>query len=174
LPEDSNSLNVIEIGAGCGALSIALAHFLSQSNVNSRIYITDLPEELALIKRNVLDNPGVSSNVYLIPYSLDWCSDTDIKNLKEDCVGQEIDWIIGSDVVYEIQHFELLVSVLTKLASRKTRFIMAMEHRWRDIEADWWDRMKRAGWKWTVVEKAGGEWWSSIVEIDVYIMQKRW
>ena len=80
--------SVLEIGAGTGLASIALSHFCSD---DSYIYATDLPELVDLLKDNLDSNN--SKNIEVFPL--------DLKDTKDNAAFQEIDIVIGADVIYD-------------------------------------------------------------------------
>jgi predicted nicotinamide N-methyase len=162
---DKEKIRIVEIGAGVGALSISLAKILEQQEMTKQyeIIMTEIPEELDLLERNVALNSIESEHIALTTDVLYWGCDEDIARIGH------ADVIIASDVVYEIQHFDILIDTLNRISTQETVFIMAMEHRWKDIEKFWWEDL--VGWKWDVVQKKNEHWWE-IPEIDVYIMQK--
>lgn len=91
-PASKPRLNVLELGAGCGMVGIAVA----QTNPNSRVLLTDLPEAREIVGHNInsaIKAPGAS----LTFMELDWDAE-----LPDDLqsTSEQLDLIIAADCTY--------------------------------------------------------------------------
>ncbi|KXS18377.1 hypothetical protein M427DRAFT_53769 [Gonapodya prolifera JEL478] len=148
-PDTFNDKTIVEIGAGCGLPGIALAKYRETAGV----VLSELSEELQLVQANVKLNE-LTSKVDIVDYY--WGTDV------TSWIKTKPDYILAADVVYEIQHFDVLVQAFVDLCTvsnstddpaRRTTIIMAMEHRWKDVEAEFWTRMENAGFVASVVSR---------------------
>ena len=130
----SSPLQVVELGAGCGIVGIALAQMLEQVQV----LLTDLPEVEEIVMRNIYDNhPQRDSSVTF--QTLDWDEPGDL------CNGS-IDLILVSDCTYNADSLPPLVAVLGRLArSSPDAVVLVALKRRHDSEAIFFDLMRSAG-----------------------------
>ena len=112
---DGGGLRVLELGAGTGLLSIAVAQMAANGDLRTPvpfIVATDFhPDVLANLQRNV-DANG-SSNSILVR-ELDW-SRPNLTSAPFDC---PFDVIFAADVVYEPSHASWIADCVTKLLAR--------------------------------------------------------
>lgn len=106
-------LRILELGAGTGLVSIALARYLSICNRSASICSTDFnPTVLTNLANNILTNtPSLSPSVSLNPAFLDW-SEPEIRDPQLDGT---FDLILGADIIYEMQHTIWIKSRLERL-----------------------------------------------------------
>jgi predicted nicotinamide N-methyase len=121
----------IELGCGCGVVSLAVA---ATASPQARVFATDLPEILDAPRRNVTLNRSLVSNICVRPLSwyavfcfmppfqthnnlrrrLRGDSSEEAAVLAE--MGGPADLVLGSDLVYEEALFEPLLRTLRNLA----------------------------------------------------------
>ena len=113
--------SVLEIGAGTGLASIALSHFCSD---DSYIYATDLPELVDLLKDNLDSNN--SKNIEVFPL--------DLKDTKDNAAFEEIDIVIGADVIYDNDVTDGVINflqmILHKTTKKSVEFIFTIDKRY--------------------------------------------
>ena len=97
-------LNVLELGAGTGLVSLAVYRYLASRGLCATIYATDFN---SLILNNLAQN--ISINKLAIPEStdlrissapLDWSN----PDTADPCLLDSVDLILGADVIYEELH----------------------------------------------------------------------
>eukprot|EP01117_Protostelium_nocturnum_P003365 TRINITY_DN14355_c0_g1_i1.p1 TRINITY_DN14355_c0_g1~~TRINITY_DN14355_c0_g1_i1.p1 ORF type:complete len:215 (-),score=60.45 TRINITY_DN14355_c0_g1_i1:25-669(-) len=131
----------LEIGSGCGLSGLVMG-FLCKEMI-----LTDLGEVMPVLHRNVESNVEKWKE-FLNLYgkgdeekegakkSAEW----NVKSIElfwgNDCshLNPPFDVIIGADVVYEIQAFDLLITSLVELSSPETLLLFSFKHRWADLE----------------------------------------
>lgn len=99
------SLNVLELGSGCGWLGLRLAKECS----NIRMVLSEQPEygALAWLEHNLALNPDVPASAV----GLNWA------NIPEEVLSNRWDIIIGCELVYSYTGAELLAQVIHDLLS---------------------------------------------------------
>jgi precorrin-6B methylase 2 len=119
-------LNVLELGAGCGIVGIALAQMIP----NSAVYLTDLPEAQDMLRMNVdIAKPAQGSSLRL--GLLEWGSE-----IINETLPNRIDFVLISDCTYNADSCSALVQTLVGLAqhSQGLKILLAMKRR-HDAEA---------------------------------------
>ncbi|KAI8800251.1 putative methyltransferase-domain-containing protein [Cladochytrium replicatum] len=199
---NQSHLRILEIGSGCGALSIVVSKALGRALreaenstmiENLEIVVTEMEGELDLLdtnmRRNFVWDDGRSgftegSRSIVKVRALDWGSSHHWDTLLaefETTPNKRVDLIIATDVVYEIQAFDHLLSTITSIArsngsSSPTLFLMGMERRWKDVMGFWWEEVQAAGWTWEVEprdsDRTKREWWEEVEEIEIFWL--RW
>jgi len=102
------SLNVIELGCGCGMVGICLTQLLPTCNV----LLTDMPEAEEIVCRNLaVMNPLPSSRAVFM--TLDWEAP-----LPEAIKDQKFDLVIVSECTYNTDTIPALVQTLSALNSQ--------------------------------------------------------
>ena len=159
------SIRILELGAGLGCLSMALAcHVSGMSDNDRRLYcafdLTDHPSALPLLKANVEKNRALWSK-----------DDTSTKrSLSIDC--KPLDWndhlqdnqpkydvVVGSDLLYNVEQIPALIRTLDALLS-DTGGIVLWIVRWRkpDLERAFFEETtKRHHIRWTLIKEEMGE-----------------
>lgn len=156
------------MGAGTGLPGIVA------SFVGSKLVIeTELDEELVLLKENVDSNAELFSKAKAqVPLvrELYWGS-----QLQNEFKENQFDFIIGADVVYELQHFSLLFKTLNDLTqiNSKATIILCIEHRWKDVEKYFWDGIRQEGFDFETVPHEKLHETYNHPKIDIYIITKR-
>lgn len=125
----SSPLNILELGSGTGVVGIVAAITLS-----ANVTVTDLPHVLDNLKFNAEANAEVvakfSGKVHVAP--LRWGEADDVELL-----GQNVDLILASDVVYHDHLYEPLLKTLRlmmttmQLEGKRLIFLMAHLRRWK-------------------------------------------
>jgi predicted nicotinamide N-methyase len=110
-------LRVLELGAGTGLLSIAVARIAASGQGRAPrpfIVATDFhPDVLANLQRNV-DTNGNTQNILV--HELDWSR----PNLGSEPFDRPFDVILAADVVYESSHASWIADCVRKLLVRPT------------------------------------------------------
>ncbi|KAJ5142903.1 uncharacterized protein N7515_001690 [Penicillium bovifimosum] len=128
-------LQVVELGAGCGIVGIALAQMLP----NCSVLLTDLPEVGEIITRNI--NAAQPATMSSLRYqNLDW------DDPPENLCSQPIDLILVSDCTYNSDSLPALVSALDRLVrtSPEAIILVALKRR-HDSETVFFELMESAG-----------------------------
>ncbi|CAL5873742.1 uncharacterized protein PFLUO_LOCUS8024 [Penicillium psychrofluorescens] len=131
-------LQVVELGAGCGIVGIALA----QLHPYCSVLLTDLPEVEEIVARNInAARPASQSTVYYRP--LDWNEPP-----PEDLCSSAIDLILLSDCTYNADSLPALVSTLDRLVriSPGAIILVALKRR-HDSETVFFDLMQSAAFQ---------------------------
>jgi len=134
----TSSLNVLELGAGCGIAGIALAQMVP----NCSVYLTDLPEAQDMLQKNIeIAKPAHGSSLRL--GLLEWGSET-----TADLLGSKTDLVLVSDCTYNVDSCSALVQTLVNLAqySNGLKILLAMKRR-HDAEAAFEHMLDRNGFR---------------------------
>ncbi|KAG2134153.1 putative methyltransferase-domain-containing protein [Suillus bovinus] len=109
---ESRRLNVLELGAGTGLVSVVVMKLLdrlpSSNHREVHVVATDFhPSVLANLKSNVNANVPSTHNQITPTHSvtthfLDWSSFSTAP--RPDCLSYPFDVILGADIIYEAQH----------------------------------------------------------------------
>ncbi|KIW03261.1 uncharacterized protein PV09_05481 [Verruconis gallopava] len=132
----SNTINIIELGAGCGIVGISLA----QSIPNCNVLLTDLPEAREIAERNVSTmTPAVGSCASF--QELDW----EIP-LPEAVASARFDLVLVADCTYNPDSAPALVQTLVKLANTSQDCVVLLSMKVRhESELVFFDLMEKAG-----------------------------
>lgn len=131
----SGQIDVLELGAGCGIVGIALAHCFS----NCMVQLTDLVEAQDILSKNLGQaTPAASSS--LRGRTLEWNDESGEASLE--C---EFNLIIVSDCIYNPDSCPDLVRTLSRVssASPDVRILVAAKRR-HDSEDVFFDLMRDA------------------------------
>ncbi|KAI1799359.1 putative methyltransferase-domain-containing protein [Daldinia bambusicola] len=109
--------NILELGAGAGFLSILLAKYLHVKHVTT----TDGDEGVVESIRQNLSLNGLDTEEKVKPGTLTWGCDPWETWIKDDCVANPYDVVIGADITYDMIAISALVSTLHKLIQRKPK-----------------------------------------------------
>lgn len=113
----SQKLEILELGTGCGIVSMTVAQIADPAYM---IVATDLPDASDVMEKTLALN-RVYNNVSFRVF--DWSDEnTDLKLT-------EWDWILISDCTYNPDNYEALIKALRLLASLKTRILLAHKYR---------------------------------------------
>ncbi|KAL8196117.1 hypothetical protein R6Q57_025117 [Mikania cordata] len=109
---------VVEVGAGCGLVGCIAAL------LGSQVILTDMPDRLKLIKKNIEDNLYGDVRGCATVNELIWgdCPDPEL-------VKPVPDFVIGSDVIYSEEAVTDLLETLVDLSGSGTTIILAGELR---------------------------------------------
>mmetsp|Transcript_19278 Transcript_19278/g.27118 ORF Transcript_19278/g.27118 Transcript_19278/m.27118 type:complete len:589 (-) Transcript_19278:85-1851(-) len=145
-----NGKTIVELGAGCGVPGLAIATHLKKSNEdndndnnndseNTKIIITDLnPATLENLSHNVALNKDLyeASGVEVKASCMDWADESTWPNRDGDecCHGSrgKVDFVIGSDLVYQKSIVPLLKNVVDGLLSENGTFLYVCPSDGRD------------------------------------------
>lgn len=129
----SRRLRVLELGAGCGIVGIALAQL-----IKCEVLLTDLEDATEILERNVeYATPAQGSLVRT--QVLDWATPLD-----DSSFNFKFDLVLVSDCIYNPDSSRLLVEVLNQLAQRAAHITIMLGFK-RRHEADtiFFDTMKQ-------------------------------
>lgn len=129
----SGQINVLELGAGCGIVGIALAHYFP----NCMVHLTDLVEAQDILAKN-LNEATPAANSSLRFQILDWNVDSRGTRLERD-----VDLVIISDCIYNSDTCPDLVRTVCRvsLVSPRCRILVAAKRR-HDSEDVFFDLMQ--------------------------------
>lgn len=130
----SGQINILELGAGCGIVGIAIAHCFP----NCLVQLTDLVEAQDILSRNTEQaTPAKGSS--LQHWTLDWNKSDEIR------LARDLDLIIVSDCTYNPDSCPNLVRTLAGLCSiaPEVTVLIAMKRR-HESESVFFDLMERA------------------------------
>ncbi|KAG7560389.1 Lysine methyltransferase [Arabidopsis thaliana x Arabidopsis arenosa] len=123
--DSSSPMNIVELGSGTGIVGIAAA-----ATLGANVTVTDLPNVIDNLKFNADANAEVvarfGGKVHVA--SLRWGEINDVEVL-----GQNVDLILASDVVYHEHLYDPLLKTLRflLLEGSKRVFLMAHLKRWK-------------------------------------------
>lgn len=121
----SSPLNIVELGSGTGIVGIAAA-----ATLGANVTVTDLPNVVENLRFNADANGEVvaRSGGKIHVASLRWGEIDDVESL-----GQNVDLILASDVVYHEHLYDPLLKTLRLmlLEDSKRVFLMAHLKRWK-------------------------------------------
>ena len=131
----SRQIHVLELGAGCGIVGIALA----QCYPNCVVQLTDQVGAQEILSRNV-EQATPANNSTLQARVLDWDADPHEASLERD-----LDLIVISDCTYNADSCPDLVGTITRMSatSPDVRIMVAMKRR-HDSEERFFDLMRNA------------------------------
>ncbi|KAJ5465129.1 uncharacterized protein N7458_000815 [Penicillium daleae] len=164
LNSGKSSLQVVELGAGCGIVGIALATMLA----NCEVLLTDLPEVSEIVTRNINEaSPKSSASIKF--QTLDW--DEPTPNLTRG----PIDLILVSDCTYNADSLPALVSVLDRLVrgSPGAMVLVALKRR-HESEAVFFDLMRGAGFTSLQTKVPLPAQWGQVDQIEMYCYQQEY
>lgn len=99
----------VELGGGCGLTAIQMG----MSKMFSRVYCSDLRQQIPLMKENIILN-GVDCIVAVD--ELDWCDASNVQSFKMSLGSHPVDVIFAADVLYQHSVFEDLLGVIRSLS----------------------------------------------------------
>ena len=125
--QDLSVHSVMELGAGHGLLGMAFAEIVStfiNTKKPMKLVLSDVEEALSQLEANIQLNRetfGKRINISSIP--LKW------HNYPIPKTNSDLDFIVGSDLLYNIEAIPLLASTIRRLLSRSTKILLSV--RWR-------------------------------------------
>ena len=130
-PNEVRRLRVLELGAGCGIVGIALAQL-----VKCDMYITDLEEAQHVLAKNIkCASPVTGSSIRA--GVLDWTLGLD------DSSNYTFDLILVSDCIYNPDSSVHLVEILRQLATRAPDILILVGFKRRhETDTIFFDRMR--------------------------------
>lgn len=135
-PAQSQRLNVLELGSGCGIVGKALASIRPDCHV----ILSDLIDAMELIQLNLADSQ-LASGSRLSSMILDWGQD-----LPASITAEQFDLILVCDCTYNSDSIPALVTTLSALIARSPGAMIVVAHKLRhDSELSFFDQMADAG-----------------------------
>lgn len=147
----------IELGAGCGLPGITAACLGASS-----VLLTDLLENLPLLKENVLKN-NVSDTVSVA--KLQWGEQDHLPD------NRTFDVVLAADVMYDVSVIPVFLRTLQNVASLSTNVFLAYGRN-RQAEEEFLKAVKG----WFIIERIEVEDLDDVfqcIDVDVFVMQKR-
>lgn len=149
---------VLELGAGTGAVSLALA-----AKGRCSVTLTDVSRTLPLIQLNVAYNArrlkthGQTIRAHVLP--LHWGNRAEAAAALQCASPSGFDIVVGADCAYDNEQHEPLLSTLTAVAlgshegsvQQRTRAVLALPDRGDGAIDSFIERSRRAGWAWETV-----------------------
>lgn len=126
-PKKDNSLEVIELGSGCGIAGLAFAKIFPNCNV----MLTDLPEAMEILDHNISTAQPLASKSQVQRTELDWS-----RELPFTITKNNFDLIILSDCTYNIDCFPALIRTLAALVSITRQAIIIVSTKVRHSSED--------------------------------------
>lgn len=121
---------VLELGAGCGVPGLAVA---CSKPPPKKVYVTDLnPQSVENLEHNISLN-DLQNNATAL--KMDWCD-------KSTWPNEKLDYVIGSDLIYQKSLVPLLVEVVQGLLKPYGTFYYVAPESGRDGLVEFIDRMK--------------------------------
>lgn len=108
----------LELGAGCGLAGCVAAL------LGAHVLLTDLPDRLKLLRKNVDLNVGDDARGSARVAQLVWADDP-----HPDLLNPPLDYVLGSDVIYSEEAVDDLLLTLKHLSAPHTTIILAAELR---------------------------------------------
>ncbi|XP_065063220.1 protein N-lysine methyltransferase METTL21D-like isoform X2 [Rhopilema esculentum] len=109
-------MNVIELGAGTGIVGLAAA------TLGANVTITDLPEFIPLMEKNISLNTKSFKEAKITAKKLKWGED--LENFTST-----YDVILMADLIYYKESIEPLIQTMVGLSSKGTKILMSHEER---------------------------------------------
>ena len=129
-------LRVLELGSGCGIVSLQIADLCSTSNV----LLTDLSDAMDILNRNIESGRSVFNRGKLSTAVLDWD-----KPLPEKIAEQRFDLVTLADCTYNPDSIPRLVKTLKSVARDSPDAVIVVSLKKRhDSEAIFFDLMAGA------------------------------
>ncbi len=135
MPSLPTRATVLELGAGCGLAGMATAiHFKAD-----RLVLTDLPDQLERLHRNVITNRTHLPNDTAV-LSCDWFHPPD-NLLPKDNHNTRI--IVLADCVWMKELVQPLFETLEKYVTRSTTVLISYQIRGKDTDDLFWSELRR-------------------------------
>ena len=132
-PQLVEGRRVVELGSGCGVLSIVAARLGARC-----VHATDLEQALLLLARNVWLNEAAAGQAQggdagggVTVGCCNWGNALHAERVRAQCPGERVDLILGSDLVYRQDRttFVALLTTLAELSSPDTDILFASKFR---------------------------------------------
>jgi len=144
--------SVLELGAGTGACGVAVARIMHRTATkDGKVVITDRPQMLPLIQRNIDFNVLPSS---LVEAKTHWWGE-DIEALMGYNGGRPYDIVLMSDIVAVTYSstYPLLFKTLLEATTTQTRFLLAYELRSKE-DRKFFEMLKDNGFSYKKVDNS--------------------
>ena len=113
-------LKCLEIGAGCGLLGIALGH------LGCDVIVTEQSSAMSNLTHNVNANPCKKGGT-VVAQQLTWGDANEIAAISGSATN--INLIVGTDVIYNVEHVEPLLQTLHALSTPTTIVLLCYQQR---------------------------------------------
>ncbi|CAG8539499.1 2764_t:CDS:2 [Paraglomus occultum] len=132
----SSHYTILELGSGTGYLGITLASRLVPPFT---LILTDLPDVLPLLNRNVSNNSRANTD-HIIVAPLEWGN-----SAHSECINSKhrIDLVIASDLVYFPELFDPLIKTLLEICGEETIVVFGYKVRAQWKEEAFWEQVGR-------------------------------
>ncbi|KAJ3328540.1 Methyltransferase-like protein 21D [Blyttiomyces sp. JEL0837] len=182
----SNPQRIIELGSGTGILGLVAAKLISSqsksksSTTESTLVLTDLPDVIPLLQKNVDAFHNENTDGLKIKVSpLTWGGpnlESEIGGLTDPSTTttsnqHTFDLILLSDCVYEPTQFQSLVSTMAKLSHKETKVLLCYERRNFDEEVVFFKMFGEKFRFWDVKPEMMDE---RFVAEDIYLFEGVW
>ena len=168
---EPQGLNVLELGSGCGITGLHVADLCSRST----ILLTDLPDAIEILNRNIEFAQPVSNGVELATAVLDWDAP-----VPEMVAKQRFDLVVLSDCTYNSDSIPGLVKTLSSIAGSSPRALIVVSLKVRhDSEAIFFDLMTRADFiqaEYTAIplpDRCRSETGQDLEVVEIYVYRSR-
>ena len=168
---DSQGPEVLELGSGCGIAGLQVAGLCSRSNV----LLTDLPDAMDILERNVELAKSVSSGGKAATAVLNWD-----EPLPGMIAKQRFDLVILSDCTYNSDSIPGLVTSLSSVAKVSPDALLLISLKVRhDSEAIFFDLMANTGFikaEYTLIplpDRCRSETGQDLEAVEVYVYRSR-
>lgn len=164
-------LGVLELGSGCGIAGLQVTGLCSGSNV----LLTDLPDAMDILKRNVEVTRPVSSSGKLAAAVLNWD-----EPLPDSIAKQRFDLVILSDCTYNSDSIPGLVTTLGSVAEvwPDALYVISLKVR-HESEAIFFDLMANIGFikaEHTLIplpDRCRSETGQDLEAVEIYVYRSR-
>ncbi|RXW20725.1 hypothetical protein EST38_g5126 [Candolleomyces aberdarensis] len=169
----SESLKILELGAGTGIVALVLAALRSRiADAEDSILTTDLDSAIPLLQHNIDANESTrSSKISLKPGVLDW-DETVSEQLPSQDGDSSIDLVVMADVTYNTSSFPALVRTLADLlnmdSTKRPCFLMGYKER-EEAERTLWEMVEKVGIKFVQVGSVPGYVSGEDAPIEIWI-----
>lgn len=156
--------SAVELGAGCGLLSLVLCH------LGARVVATDLECNLPLLRRNVADACTTGKKGTACVHALTWSTRSAASVRRDVNAGAAFDVVVASDVMYLIDAVPDLVRTLVAVSDPRTVVYMAYGRN-RSAEDAFMRAAKAAGF--SVADVPDSELHATYQCLDVTVLRLR-
>lgn len=129
IKDELSAQSVMELGAGTGLVGMAAACVL-----RTHVLLTDLPEIVPNLERNLNDNAMVinSNGGSVSAAVLDWRQPEALLLASEQCAARAFSLILAADMIYSSEHPELLSNTIRHHLSKSSEARLVLEAPIRD------------------------------------------
>jgi predicted nicotinamide N-methyase len=140
---------IIEVGAGCGLVSLSIAQMLLDSS--KRIIATDLQDIVDTTMSETLQ-ADISTASRIERKPLEWGNQDDIERLLASIHERERVWLVAADVLYNPASHEELLKSLRQLSQHFTHSCITIAYRPRSTgDINFFGLASKAGFDFKVI-----------------------